>query len=827
MRRLASDPEVPQRDVLLDPRRLLPHVDSALGTDGPLGVERLEPVRIKYRVGRGVGLVLRITTARGELLVSARSFPAGAGRSNYARALAGANSVAIGPETVAYAPDLETVFWTFPADRRIASLALLSGSNPDLTRLLGAHATPVLAAYAPEKAATACCVDEAGCPLAYVKVYSPTEADRPRLTVATHEALRHGPLQFPRVLGYDAELRALALEPMAGKPVFTAGDGTPPRLAGLGAALATLHSTPPPPELTPFSRLDPDRLERAAELIGRLRPDALTAATGIVRALGATPDADDDSVCLHGDVHGKNALVRDDGEVALVDLDQVALGPAAADLGSALASLRYLRATGSLSATSERALAGELLAGYRSVRELPPAYSLAWHTAAALLGERALRAVTRVRPRGLARLSQVLDAATRELPAGPGTGPVISLPRARRRRPALLLYCQHSVGLGHLTRSLALAGALAARFEVTVLSGGTVPRRVHVPAGVEIVALAPLGYEDGQGLVSRDRRRTLERAKALRVQALVEAVRTRRPAVVVVELFPFGRRAFTHEIVAMLDEASGQTGGPALVATSVRDILVSRGTEQSAYDERACRLANQYLDAILLHADPRFARLEESFRPRTPLSVPVHYTGFVTPPRPPSSPGDRQADRIVVSAGGGRVGEALLESAIEAHSRLWRSERLAMRMIAGPFLPEVAWRRLGVQASGHAGLTLRRSVGDLGAELRGARASISQCGYNTALDVLQARVPALVVPYHAPGEDEQSRRAHRLAELGLVRVLDPAQLSGARLAEAISAVMQDDPPQADLDLHGARASAELLWQMVSGRRGGRSEAAFA
>src|SRR5207244_1686859 len=109
---------------------------------------------------------------------------------------------------------------------------------------------------------------------------------------------------------------------------------------------------------------------------------------------------------------------------------------------------------------------------YRSVRALPPAHSLAWYTAAALLGERALRAVTRVRPRGLARLSTVLDMAARELPADPRTRPVVSLPRARQRRPALLLYCQHSVGLGHLTRSLALAGALATRFEVTVLSGG-------------------------------------------------------------------------------------------------------------------------------------------------------------------------------------------------------------------------------------------------------------------------------------------------------------------------------------------------------------------
>ncbi len=398
-------------------------------------------------------------------------------------------------------------------------------------------------------------------------------------------------------------------------------------------------------------------------------------------------------------------------------------------------------------------------------------------------------------------------------------------------KPSLLLYCQHSVGLGHLTRSLALAGALADRFEVTVASGGAVPPHVSAPPGVEIVRLPPLAVEEGVGLVSRDRRRTVERAKALRVRALVEAVRSRRPSVVVVELFPFGRRAFSGEIVAMLDAARSLPGCPALAVSSVRDILVSRGGEQAAYDERAARLANQYFDAILVHADPRFARLEESFRPRTGLVVPVHYTGFVTAARRAAvaTAVTSGADRpVVVSAGGGRVGGPLLNAAIEAQPLLWRAERVSMRLIAGPFLPEPEWRGLRALTRGVAGLKLRRAVPDLGKELRAARASVSQCGYNTALEVLQARVPALVVPYCAPGEDEQSRRARRLAELGLVRVLDPSsELDGPRLAEAIADVLGDRSPRLELDLDGARASAELLWRMVRAEAAPTSERATA
>jgi predicted glycosyltransferase len=296
---------------------------------------------------------------------------------------------------------------------------------------------------------------------------------------------------------------------------------------------------------------------------------------------------------------------------------------------------------------------------------------------------------------------------------------------------------------------------------------------------------------------------------------IIDAVRRIRPAVVVVELFPFGRRAVADEILAMLEAARGLPGTPPLVACSLRDILVGRGDEQPAFDEWACGLANAHFDAILTHSDPSFARLEESFRPRTPLRVPVLYTGFVAKAAPTPLPRDQRARRVVVSAGGGRVGEALLRAAIDAQPDLWRRERIAMRLIAGPFLAMKSWRELRSRAQGREGLELRRAVADLGLELRNALVSVSQCGYNTAIDILQAGVPALVVPFTAPGEDEQTRRARRLAARGAVRVLEPSELAGPALVREISELARATTPALDLDLNGARASADALSKMLA------------
>jgi len=112
---------------------------------------------------------------------------------------------------------------------------------------------------------------------------------------------------------------------------------------------------------------------------------------------------------VHGDVHLKNGLLQG-RRIALIDLDQTGLGTAAMDLGSALAGLRYRALVDDETARGERARSA-LLDGYASARELPGRADLDWHIAAALLSERALRAVNRVREDGLAHLGAVLADA--------------------------------------------------------------------------------------------------------------------------------------------------------------------------------------------------------------------------------------------------------------------------------------------------------------------------------------------------------------------------------------------------------------------------------
>jgi len=112
------------------------------------------------------------------------------------------------------------------------------------------------------------------------------------------------------------------------------------------------------------------------------------------------------------------------------------------------------------------------------------------------------------------------------------------------------------------------------------------------------------------------------------------------------------------------------------------------------------------------------------------------------------------------------------------------------------------------------GLSLLRSVPDLSVELRNASASISQCGYNTAMDILRSRVPALVVPFSGEKQDEQINRARRLEHLGALRVLESDRLDAQTLAAEMEALLRFRPSPIQLDMNGVENTAQLLKDLV-------------
>jgi hypothetical protein len=390
---------------------------SGNASHAPINIERCECTRAKYRIGESLRVLYQLQIQGTQHLVTARTFRNGDGERAYHRATG--KAIPCGPlRPMVHDAEIDTVFWTFPNDRKIAHLSVLTGYPDALAQYFGDHCKEIRAvAYAPERAFTAQCLDAAGDVLAYAKVYAGDEGEQ---SYAIHEALwrqlEGSPnLRVPRAIAYLETYKTLLLEPIRGHHAADL-DGFPLEEAtrGFGAALATLHAQRPP-TVPRFYHLDLSALTQASHLLAQIRPDVGRTAETLVGELhrrfepSRAPE-----VCLHGDVNFKNWIATSEG-VALVDLDAVSTGPAAADLGGVLSGLRYRYHIGRYSVTLERQLSDAFLDGYAMVSVLPPVSELRWHTAAALLAQRAFRAVTRVRPEALPHIEALLTDAQRIL----------------------------------------------------------------------------------------------------------------------------------------------------------------------------------------------------------------------------------------------------------------------------------------------------------------------------------------------------------------------------------------------------------------------------
>jgi predicted glycosyltransferase len=167
---------------------------------------------------------------------------------------------------------------------------------------------------------------------------------------------------------------------------------------------------------------------------------------------------------------------------------------------------------------------------------------------------------------------------------------------------------------------------------------------------------------------------------------------------------------------------------------------------------------------------------------------------------------DRHLGEVLISAGGGAVGAPLFAAAIAAKS-LCRYRNHNWRLITGRNLPVDVVAEVTRQAQA-AGIAVDSFLADFPRRLQSCLLSVSQGGYNTVMELIAARCPAVIVPFADGGESEQALRGRLLAERGILQLVEPAELTAATLAAAIDQAAA--PADLALDLEGAAKTATLL-----------------
>ncbi len=382
----------------------------------------------------------------------------------------------------------------------------------------------------------------------------------------------------------------------------------------------------------------------------------------------------------------------------------------------------------------------------------------------------------------------------------------------------IIQYCQYVLGIGHFFRSLEICRAFK-KHEVILVTGGAAVD-VPLPEHVREVALPGLMMDsDFKGLFPTEKGGSLGKVKQERQKLIFDLFSREVPDLFIVELYPFGRKAFRFELDPVLEGIRNNELPACKVICSLRDVLVER-EDSAKYETRVIHSLNRYFDALLVHADPDLVKLDETFSRTDDISIPLWYTGFVTP-KPP--PGTRERIRqkleidedeflIVASAGGGHVGAPLLQSVVNAAEYIDKGKTVHVYVFTGPFMAEAEFGRLNAIA--RKGVRIFRFSPDFLSYLAAADLSISMAGYNTCMNILAADVPALVWPFSK--NREQRFRAERLAGTGALRVLQEGDLKPSRMAAIVEKILsQPFRPTIDIDLNGAEKTAKWLEDWMS------------
>ena len=379
----------------------------------------------------------------------------------------------------------------------------------------------------------------------------------------------------------------------------------------------------------------------------------------------------------------------------------------------------------------------------------------------------------------------------------------------RQRRLNVLIYVQHLLGSGHLVRMRRVAEALVQRgHAVCLVSGGTAVAGATGGYRTRQLPILKTAAGDFRSLLTADGRVADAAWLAERRRQLLALVERQRPQVLVVESYPFGRKQLAQEIQAMLCLAHAQRPRPAVVC-SIRDVLQRRSERR---EQQTQQLVQRYFDRVLVHGDAQWLPLSASYRLADGIADKVCYTGYVTQSDcGQSEPGAADGrDEVIISAGGGAVGERLLRCVLRAGQAVGTGGR-TWRVLVGGGVDEAAFNRYR-QGAG-TGLIVQRNRRDFPLLLRRCALSVSQAGYNTCTDILTAGCRAILVPYARDGETEQRQRAAVLAAKAGCLVLPESRLSTRRLVDTLARALDSKHLRPCIPaMDGADRSALLIEQ---------------
>lgn len=343
---------------------------------------------------------------------------------------------------------------------------------------------------------------------------------------------------------------------------------------------------------------------------------------------------------------------------------------------------------------------------------------------------------------------------------------------APRRR--VVLYSHDTVGLGHLRRNLAIASVLVQGdrpADVLVISGSYGAEAFGSHPGIDFLTLPGIAKQD-RHYRSQSLRAPLADVVALRSAIIRSAVVEFDPDLFIVDKVA---RGVDFELDSTLEYLSST--GRTRCVLGMRDVLDDPDTTVAEWMAAGTdEVVRDHYDAVWWYGDRSVFDPIAEYGLNGAVAARSEFTGYLANRRP--APGSGLPEHLVDDpfalclVGGGQDGVALARAFADAEV----PTDLNRIIVTGPYMaPE---DRAELQRDDVVVVEVVADPSDLMAR---AESVVSMGGYNTVCELLAADVRPLIVPRVEP-RAEQILRARRLAEMGLVDVLHPADLTPEAVA---------------------------------------------
>ena len=346
----------------------------------------------------------------------------------------------------------------------------------------------------------------------------------------------------------------------------------------------------------------------------------------------------------------------------------------------------------------------------------------------------------------------------------------------------VLLYSHDSWGLGHLKRSLAIAGGITSRFpnaDVLIVTGSPCATQFELPDRCDVLKLPAVSKNLRGRYVPRTMSGDVSRTIEIRSRLILESYHAFDPRVVIVDHQLTG---LLGEALGMLREARSQNK---TVIYGMRDVMDSSEVVAKAWDSEEHRwaLANAY-DRICVYGTPEVFDPREQYKLLEPFRDKIHFTGYIAAPLNVTKrqPIPFIRKKVLVTMGGGEDGQERVDTYMKVLED--KALRWDTHIITGPLMDSAQVRhykheiyRMGLADS----VRIYRFCTYLPRLLQESDAVVSMAGYNSCAEIMQSKIPAILMPREKPRK-EQLIRAIRLEEMGLARCVlsaDPQQLRDA------------------------------------------------